>query len=331
MNRFASTVLAVAMSLAGVAAQAQATAAQDARTRAFPDKPIRIVVPYAPGGYTDIVARLVANKMTEKLGQPVVVENKAGASTIVGADHVAKSPADGYTLLMAVTTTLSTNQFMFKKLPYKTADFTPVALTGLTPFILVAHPSVPANNVKELVALAKAKPGSLNVATLGVGASTQLVLEMFKSAAGVDIKDVPYKGSGPASTDLLAGHVQLYFDGITTAMPRVRAGQLKAIGVTSDTRSPAAPSVPTFAELGLPQMVAYSWYGLMAPAGTPPAIVEKINKAANEALQMPDVRAQVDENGGTAPFLNPQQFGQLIDDHTKVGEKIIKPLNIQLD
>ena len=331
MNRFASTVLAVAMSLAGVAAQAQATAAQDARTRAFPDKPIRIVVPYAPGGYTDIVARLVANKMTEKLGQPVVVENKAGASTIVGADHVAKSPADGYTLLMAVTTTLSTNQFMFKKLPYKTADFTPVALTGLTPFILVAHPSVPANNVKELVALAKAKPGSLNVATLGVGASTQLVLEMFKSAAGVDIKDVPYKGSGPASTDLLAGHVQLYFDGITTAMPRVRAGQLKAIGVTSDTRSPAAPSVPTFAELGLPQMVAYSWYGLMAPAGTPPAIVEKINKAANEALQMPDVRAQVDENGGTAPFLNPQQFGQLIDDHTKVWEKIIKPLNIQLD
>ena len=331
MNRFASTVLAAAMSLAGVAAQAQATAAQDARTRAFPDKPIRIVVPYAPGGYTDIVARLVANKMTEKLGQPVVVENKAGASTIVGADHVAKSPADGYTLLMAVTTTLSTNQFMFKKLPYKTADFTPVALTGLTPFILVAHPSVPANNVKELVALAKAKPGSLNVATLGVGASTQLVLEMFKSAAGVDIKDVPYKGSGPASTDLLAGHVQLYFDGITTAMPRVRAGQLKAIGVTSDTRSPAAPSVPTFAELGLPQMVAYAWYGLMAPAGTPPAIVEKINKAANEALQLPDVRAQVDENGGTAPFLNPQQFGQLIDDHTKVWEKIIKPLNIQLD
>jgi len=333
MQKFISSVLVLAMGLAGFAgsAYAQTAAPQDARTRAFPEKPIRIVVPYAPGGYTDILARLVATKMSERLGQPVIVENKAGASTIVGAEFVARSPADGYTLIMAVTTTLSTNQFMFKKLPYKSADFTPVALAGLTPFILVAHPSVPAGNVKELVALARAKPGPLNVATLGVGASTQLVLEMFKSAAGVDIKDVPYKGSGPASIDLLAGHVQLYFDGITTAMPRVRAGQLKAMGVTSETRSPAAPGVPTFTELGLPKMVAYAWYGLMAPAGTPPAIVDKINKAANEALQMPDVRAQVDENGGTAPFLSPQQFGELIDSHSRVWEKIIKPLNIQLD
>lgn len=333
MKKLLSTTLAVALCLAGLActAQAQTAAAQDARTRAFPDKPIHIVVPYAPGGYTDIVARLMATKMSERLGQPVIVDNKAGASTIVGADYVAKSPADGYTLVMAVTTTLSTNQFMFKKLPYKPSDFTPVALAGLTPFILVAHPSVPANNVRELVTLAKAKPGTLNVATLGVGASTQLVLEMFKSAAGVDVKDIPYKGSGPASTDLLAGHVQLYFDGITTSMPRVRAGQLKALGVTSETRSPAAPSVPTFAELGLPKMVAYAWYGLLAPAGTPPAIVDKLNKAANEALQMPDVRAQVDENGGTAPFLSPQQFGELIESHTRVWEKIIKPLNIQLD
>lgn len=331
MNRLVSTLTALAMGLGAAHAYAQTPPAQDARTRAFPEKPIRIVVPYAPGGYTDIVARLVAGKMSDRLGQPVVVENKAGASTIVGAEFVAKSPADGYTLLMAVTTTLSTNPFMFRKLPYRTEDFTPVALTGLTPFILVAHPSVPAGNAKELVALAKAKPGSLNVATLGVGASTQLVMEMFKAAAGVDVKDVPYKGSGPASTDLLAGHVQLYFDGITTSMPRVRAGQLKAIGVTAETRSPAAPQVPTFAEQGLPQMVAYAWYGLMAPAGTPPGIVEKINKATNEALQMPDVRAQVDENGGTAPFFSPQQFGKLIDDHTKVWEKIIKPLNIQLD
>ena len=164
-----------------------------------------------------------------------------------------------------------------------------------------------------------------------MGASTQLVLEMFKSAAGVDVKDIPYKGSGPASTDLLAGHVQLYFDGITTSMPRVRAGQLKALGVTSETRSPAAPSVPTFVELGLPRMVANAWYGLLAPAGTPPAIVDKLNKAANEVLQMPDVRTQVDENGGTAPFLSPQQFGELIESHSRVWEKIIKPLNIQLD
>jgi len=330
--RFATSLLTITLTLAGFAGNAFAqTSAQDASARAFPDRPIRIIVPYAPGGFTDILSRLVAQKMTDKLGQPVIVENKPGASTILGAELVARSPADGYTLLMGVTTTLSTNQFLFKKLPYKTADFAPVALAGLTPFILVAHPSLPANNVKELVDLAKSKPGALNVATLGVGASTQLVVEMFKSAAGVDIKDVPYKGSGPASSDLLAGHVQLYFDAIPTAMPRVRAGQLKAIGVTADTRSPAATTVPTFAESGLPQMVAYSWYGLLAPAGTPPAIINKLNQAANEALQMSDVREKVDANGGTAPQISPQQFGDLIESHSKVWEKIIKPLNIQLD
>ncbi len=311
------------------AAVVQPAHAQDAAH--FPSKPVRIIVPYAPGGFTDIVARLVAQQLTPKLGQPVVVENKPGASTILGAEMVAKSPPDGHTLLMAVTTTLSTNPYMFRKLPYKTSDFVPVALAGLTPFILVAHPSVPANTVPELVALAKAKPGTLNMATLGVGASTQLVSEMLRSAAGVDIKDVPYKGSGPASTDLLAGHVQLYFDAIPTSMPRIRSGNLKGIAVTADKRSAAAPSIPTFAEAGLPQMVAYSWYGLVAPAGTPPAVVQRLNRLTNEVLQMPEVRSKLDENGGSAPQISAQEFGALIESHSKVWEKIIKPLNIQLD
>jgi tripartite-type tricarboxylate transporter receptor subunit TctC len=321
-------LLAAATALIAITVPASA---QDAKPRSSSDKLIRIVVPYAPGGYTDIIARLISQKMSERLGQTVIVENKPGASTILGAEFVAKAPADGNTLLMGVTTTLSSNQFMFRKLPYKTSDFIPVALTGLTPFVLVAHPSVPANNVGELVALAKAKPGTLNVATLGVGASTQLVAEMFKSAARVDIKDVPYKGSAPASTDLLAGHVQLYFDAVPTAMPRVRAGQLKAIGITSEARSPAAPMLATFVESGLPEMVAYSWYGLLAPAGTPQEVVDTLNKAANEALQLPDVRAQVEANGATAPIMSPAEFGALIEKHTKVWEKIIKPLNIQLD
>jgi tripartite-type tricarboxylate transporter receptor subunit TctC len=321
-------LLAAATALIAITVPASA---QDAKPRSSSDKLIRIVVPYAPGGYTDIIARLISQKMSERLGQTVIVENKPGASTILGAEFVAKAPADGNTLLMGVTTTLSSNQFMFRKLPYKTSDFIPVALTGLTPFVLVAHPSVPANNVGELVALAKAKPGTLNVATLGVGASTQLVAEMFKSAARVDIKDVPYKGSAPASTDLLAGHVQLYFDAVPTAMPRVRAGQLKAIGITSEARSPAAPMLATFVESGLPEMVAYSWYGLLAPAGTPQEVVDTLNKAANEALQLPDVRAQVEANGATAPIMSPPEFGALIEKHTKVWEKIIKPLNIQLD
>lgn len=316
---------------AGLAFAVAATGAIAQDAARYPIRPIRIVVPYAPGGFTDIVSRLVAQKIGTSLGQPVVVENKAGASTILGAETVARAPADGYTLLMAVTTTLSTNPLLFKKLSYKASDFTPVALTGLTPFVLMAHPSVAANNVKELVTLEKAKPGSLNVATLGTGASTHLVAEMFHSVTGTKLQDVPYKGAGPALNDLLAGHVQLYFDAISTSVPHIKSGQLKAIALTADQRSPAAPQVPTFAELGYPEMVAYSWYGLLAPAGTPAAVVNTLNKAVNDALQSPDVRARLAAEGATAPVMTPAQFGQLIDAHTKTWAKVIAPLHIQLD
>ena len=205
-----------------------ATAALPGIARAaWPDKPIRIIVPYAPGGFTDIVSRLVAQKMSARFGQPVVVENKAGGSTMIGAEYVARSAPDGYTLLMAVTTTLSTNPFLFKKLSYRMSDFEPIALTGLTPFVLSAHPSVPANTVKELIALEKAKPGTLSLATLGTGSSTHLVGAMFNEAAGVNLTYIPYKGAGPALSDLMAGHVQLFFDGIATSAPHA-AGQTKA-------------------------------------------------------------------------------------------------------
>lgn len=297
----------------------------------FPSKPIRIIVPYAAGGFTDIVSRLVAQKMSIKLGQPVVIDNKAGGSTIIGAEAVAKSAPDGYTLLMAVTTTLSTNPFLFKKLPYKPSDFVPVALTGLTPFVLAAHPSVPANTLAELIALEKAKPGALNLATLGTGSSTHLVGEMFNSLTGMKLNMIPYKGAGPALNDLMAGHVQLYFDGIATSAPMFRAGKLKGIAITGENRSQAAPQVPTFAESGLPDMQAASWYGLLAPAQTPPAIVDLLNKATNEALQSSDVRARIAQDGASAPILSPQQFGELIDKHTRTWERIIKPLNISLD
>ena len=297
----------------------------------YPSRPIRIIVPYAAGGFTDIVSRLVAQKMSIKLGQPVVVENKAGGSTIIGAEAVAKSPPDGYTLLMAVTTTISTNPFLFKKLPYKPSDFVPVALTGLTPFVLSAHPSVPANTLAELIALEKAKPGTLNLATLGTGSSTHLVGEMFNSLAGVKLNMIPYKGAAPALNDLMAGHVQLFFDGIATSAPMFRAGKLKGIAITGDSRSQAAPQVPTFAESGLPDMQAASWYGLLAPARTPQAIVDLLNQATNEALQSPDVSARVAQDGASAPTLTPKQFGDLIDKHTRTWERIIKPLNISLE
>lgn len=309
-----------------------ATAAWPGIARAaWPDKPIRIVVPYAPGGFTDIVSRLVAQKLTTRLGQPVIVENKAGGSTAIAAEHVARSAPDGHTLIMAVTTTLSTNPFLFKKLPYKASDFVPVALTGLTPFVLSAHPAVPANTVKELVALAKSKPGSLNLATLGTGSSTHLVGAMFNSMAGLDLPYIPYKGAGPALSDLTAGHVQLFFDGIATSAPLFRAGKLKGIALTAEARSPAAPQVPTFAESGLPEMQAASWYGLLAPAGTPTAIVETLNQATNETLQASDVRARIEQDGATAPQLTAKAFGELIERHTQQWARVIAPLNIQLD
>ncbi len=298
---------------------------------AWPDKPLRIVVPYAPGGFTDILARLIASRLAERLGQPVVVENKPGAATMLGADAVAKAAPDGHTLLMATTSTLSTNPLMFRKMPFKTTDFVPVALTGLTPFVLVAHPSVPASDAAGLVAHARAHPGKLNLAMLGVGSSTHLVDEMFRTAANVNIPDVPYKGSGPANADLLAGHVQLAFDAVATAIPRIRSGKLKGLAITSETRSAQLPEVPTFKESGLPQVVAYSWYGLMAPAGTPATVVESLNRHVNEILRSPEAQAQLDTQGASAPRLSPAQFGELIDEHTRVWARVVKPMNLQLD
>jgi tripartite-type tricarboxylate transporter receptor subunit TctC len=211
------------------------------------------------------------------------------------------------------------------------SDFAPVALAGLTPFVLVAHPSVPASDLKGLVAYAKANPGKLNLAMLGVGSSTHLVDEMFRSAAQVDIPDVAYKGSGPANIDLLAGHVQLNFDAISTALPRIRAGQLKGLAISSEARLSLAPDLPTFKESGLSQMIAYSWYGLLVPAATPSMIVEQLNRAVNEVLKASDVQAQLDASGGRAPLLNARQFGELIDEHTRTWARVVKPLNLQLD
>jgi tripartite-type tricarboxylate transporter receptor subunit TctC len=220
---------------------------------------------------------------------------------------------------------------MFRKMPFKVSDFRPVALTGLTPFVLVAHPSVPAQDAAELVTYARKNPGKLNFAMLGSGSSTHLMDEMFRRMAGVDIPDVPYKGAGPASNDLLAGHIQLNFDAVATAIPRIQGGKLKALGISSDARSPLLPSVPTFKESGLPEMVAYSWYGLLAPAGTPTAVVDRLNAVVNQLLSSAEIKQRLLANGATAPQLSAAQFGTLIDDHTRHWERIVKPMNLQLD
>ncbi|HLU03338.1 MAG TPA: tripartite tricarboxylate transporter substrate binding protein [Advenella sp.] len=325
MTFFRRTVLIGASLLSfGGAAHAQAA-------DSYPDRPIKIVVPYSPGGFTDILARQMSQQLSEKLKQPVVVENKPGAGTIIGAEAVARAKPDGYTLLMAVTTTLSSNPHLFSKLPYKIADFKPVALTGLTPFVLVANPSVPANNVRELIELAKKEPGKLSAATLGNGSSTHLVLAMLRGATGADILDVPYKGASPALSDLVAGHVDLFFDAITTSLPHIQAGRLKPIAMTSEKRSDAAPSIPTFREEGTPQMLAYSWYGLLAPAGTPDAITEKLNKVINEALASPEIEAKFRSEGAESRPMSAKAFGELIEEHSQIWGKVIKSLNIRLD
>lgn len=326
MILFRRTLLIGAALLAYGTATAHAQAADS-----YPDRPIKIVVPYAPGGFTDILARQMSQQLSEKLKQPVVVENKPGAGTIIGAEAVARARPDGYTLLMAVTTTLSTNPHLFSKLPYKVSDFKPVALTGLTPFVLVANPSVPADNVSELIELVKKEPGKLSAATLGNGSSTHLVLSMLRGATGADILDVPYKGASPALSDLVAGHVDVFFDAITTSLPHIQAGRLKPIAMTSEKRSEAAPSIPTFREEGTPEMLAYSWYGLLAPAGTPDAITNKLNKAINEALALPGIQQKFRTEGAESRPMSAQAFGELIEEHSRTWGKVIKSLNIRLD
>ncbi|ETF04418.1 ABC transporter substrate-binding protein [Advenella kashmirensis W13003] len=326
MTLFRRTALIGASLLAFGASTAHA---QEADT--YPNKPIKIVVPYSPGGFTDILARQMSQQLSQKLSQPVVVENKPGAGTIIGAETVARAKPDGYTLLMAVTTTLSSNPHLFSKLPYKVSDFKPIALTGLTPFVLVANPSVPANNVRELIELARKEPGKLSGATLGNGSSTHLVLSMLRGATGADILDVPYKGASPASTDLVAGHVDLFFDAITTSLPHIKEGRLKAIAMTSEKRSEAAPSIPTFREEGVPEMLAYSWYGLLAPAGTPDAITEKLNKVVNEALASPEIQEKFRTEGAESRPMSAKAFGDLIEEHSQIWGKVIKSLNIRLD
>ncbi len=309
---------------AAVLAQAPAAAA------AWPNKPIRLVVPYPPGGLTDVLGRMVAQKASEQLGQQVVVENRPGASTIVGAEFVAKSAPDGYTLLMAAATTLTTNPLLFKNLGYSAASFSPVALVGTVPFAVVTHPSVPVNTIREFIDYAKANPGLLTFSTVGQGASSHLVGEMFKAATGTQLRDIPYKGSAPALTAVLSGEVHATFDGITNYLPNARAGKLKILAVMSEARVPAAESVPTMVETGYPDAVAYSWFGIVAPAGTPPAIVNRLNQAVNAGLQAAEVRDRLRTDVLSAPILSPEGYGDFMRKQSQIWEKVITPLKLEM-
>ena len=309
-------VLALPLALAA-AAWAAPVAAQ-----AFPSRPVRWIVPYAPGGNTDMIARVVGARLAEGLGQPVLVENRPGAATLLGSEFVAKSAPDGYTILLATSTTLAINPHLYRKLPYDPLrDFTPVALIARTPMVLVVHPSLPVKSIRELVALARARPGQLAYGSAGTGSPSFMSMEMLKTAMKIDLIEVPYKGSGPADVDLLGGQIAMMFQ--NTSLNYVKAGRLRALAHTGEKRMAVAPEIPTLVELGFRSLVFYSWQGVVAPARTPPEVVARLNTEINRASRLPDVSARVTADGAEMLGGPPAEFGEYIKaEITRFGQVI---------
>jgi len=298
----------------------------------WPERPIRIVVPFAAGGTNDLTARVVAEKLTAALGQPVLVENRAGAGGSVGAEAVARAPADGYTLLQASGSTHGGNSAVFKTLRYDPVrDFAPISMLVRTPFILATHPSVNASSVGDLIASAKASPGKLNYASFGVGSSSHLVGELFKAMAGVDLVHVPYKGSAPAVAGTVAGEAQIIFDVINTSGPHIKTGRLKAIAVGSAARSPVMPELPTIAESGVPGFEAIVWFGLLAPAGTPRAVIDRLNREIVRALALPDVRERLAGMGNEIVGNTLEQFAEQIATEVAKWQKLARDQSLKFD
>ncbi|WP_121492773.1 tripartite tricarboxylate transporter substrate binding protein [Cupriavidus plantarum] len=302
-----------------------------ATAQEWPTKPIRMIVPYPPGGPTDIVARVVGQKLSERLGQTIVVDNRPGAGGNIGADTVAKSAPDGYTLLVA-TTAHAINMTLFTKPGYSTSkDFAPVSMLTSGPLVLVTAPSTPAKNVAELIALARAKPGAITFASSGNGQSTHLAAELFDSMAGVKMTHVPYKGSAPALTDVMAGQATVMFDTMLSSMPFVRDGKLKALAVTGTARSPAAPDVPTMAEAGVAGYEATAWNALLVPANTPPAVVNRLSDALKAVLTQEDVRARFATQGFAAAWTSPADTGTFIAREIDKWGKVVKASGATVD
>ena len=302
-------------------------------SQAYPSvKPIRLIVPFAPGGNVDITARTIAPGLGEAIGQTVVVENRTGAGGVLGADAVAKSPADGYMLLMGSNSSVSVAPALNPKNPYHPIrDFAPISLVAATPFVLVAHPSVPANTLAELIALAKAKPGSLTMASGGIGSSNHLVGELFQSVTGTKLLHIPYKGAGAVAADLMGGQVQLLFDQLAASTPNIKSGKLKAYAVTSATRAAVLPEVPTMVESGLKEMDVINITGLLAPTGTPPEIVARLNAAVLKVLARTEVRERFATLGVSPLGSTPDEFGAFIREDFAKWTKVITDANIKAE
>ena len=315
--------LAVAiLSLAGIEA---------AWAQAYPNKPVRIIVLFAAGGPADIYARAIGQKLQESLGQAFVIDDRPGAGAVIGTEAVAKSPADGYTLLM-MSNTHTVNESLLKTKPYDLMrDFVPIAPVNYSDLLMVVHPSVSANTLKEFLDLAKTKPGALNYASSGPGTPYHMAGELFKSMAGVNVVHVPYKGSAGARTDVMGGQVQMMFDAVTTMAPLVRSGKLRALGTTGLTRSSVLPDVPTVAEAGVANYEATIWLGIMAPAGTPVAIIDKLNAEINKILASPELKEAWAKQGATTMNMTPEQFGKHLRADIEKWARIVKLADIRVD
>ena len=300
--------------------------------QAYPAKPIRLVIPFPPGGPLDLAGRAIGQKLQDAWGQPVVVENKPGAGGNIGADAVAKSAPDGYTLVMGALSTHAVNPHLFAKMPYDALkDFAPVTLVAVTPNVLVVNPSVAAGSVKELIALARASPGKLAFASGSNGSAGHLAGELFKTLAGIDIVHVPYKGGAPAMQDLLGGQIQFMFDNLANSMAQMKAGKLKAFAVTTARRSALAPELPTMAEVGVTGFDISTWYGIMAPANTPPEIVRKLNAEIVKMLGSEDMREKLKVQGAEPAPMSPEEFGAFIRTEWTKYAKIVKDSGAKVD
>ena len=314
----AAAVLLVAMTQSAVAQQS------------YPNRPIRFITPYAPGGSTTVLARLVGQHFTERWGQNVIVDNRPGGNTVIGTQTLARSAADGYTIMLVASTHAILSSLI--KTPYDPVkDFAPIAGLGVSPQMLVLFPGVPANSVQEVIALAKAKPGQLNFGSSGAGGPTHLSGEFFNIIAGVKTQHIPYKGAGPVLADLMGGHIQMFYSVPINVIGHVRSGKLKAIAVTGENRIKALPQMPTFAEAGLPGFDVKTWTGVLAPAGTPKAIVDKLSDEIGALLAKTETRDKLDALGMVAGYRNSPAFGALIQSEIAVYAKVIKAANIRID
>jgi tripartite-type tricarboxylate transporter receptor subunit TctC len=303
-----------------------------AQAQSYPSKPIRIVCPFPPGGAVDIASRSVAQALTQQLGHPVTVDNRPGAGGNIGAEIVAKSAPDGYTLLMTTSGIMAINPALYSKIPFDPLkDFAPVSIVVSLNNVLVVNPALPYKSVKEVIAAAKAQPGKLTYASSGNGTSIHLSGELFKSMTGVDMLHIPYKGSAPAVTDLLAGQVNMMFDNIPSSLPHIKAGKLRALAVTGSKRSPLLPDLPTIAEAGVPGYDSYVWFGVVAPAGTPPEIVKRLNAELAKAAETPEFRDRLTGQGYDVLSTTPEQMADSIRSELTKWGKVVKASGARVD